>query len=88
MTSSLIVRDAPLHQVLSLVAQTQGLNVVSAENIDSKVSVTLHSVPLEEALKAEFARGKKSRDSGVLTEGARRFSSGAGRHGSYEKGDE
>ena len=49
---SLVVRDAPLYQVLSLVAQTQNLNVVSAESIDAKVSVTLHDVPLDEALTA------------------------------------
>ena len=49
---SLVVRDAPLYQVLMLIAETQGLNVVSAEGIDAKVSVTLRDVPLEEALTA------------------------------------
>jgi len=49
---SLVVRDAPLYQVLSLVAQTQNLNVVSAESIETKVSVTLRDVPLDEALTA------------------------------------
>ena len=47
---SLVVRDAPLYQVLLLLAQTQGLNVVSSDNIDAKVSVTLRDVPLEVAL--------------------------------------
>lgn len=41
-------------------------------------------LPLEEAMANEFRRGTESRNSGVLEEGAKRFASGAGRHGSFE----
>ena len=42
------------------------------------------NMSLEEALQNEFRLGQRARDSGVVEEGARRFASGAGRHGSYE----
>ncbi len=42
-------------------------------------------LPLQEALANEFRIGQASRDSGVLVEGARRFASGAGRHGSFKE---
>jgi type II secretory pathway component GspD/PulD (secretin) len=49
---SLVVRDASLSKVLALLAQTQDLNIVAANDIDALISITLHDVPLEEALTA------------------------------------
>jgi type IV pilus assembly protein PilQ len=48
----LSVRDVPLSHVLSMLAQTQGLNIVASNDIDATISITLHDVPLEEALTA------------------------------------
>lgn len=39
---------------------------------------------LDDALANEFRRGNASRDAGVIREGAGRFASGAGRHGSFD----
>ena len=49
---TLIVRDKSLSQVLALIAQTQKLNIVAANDIDALISITLRDVPLEEALTA------------------------------------
>jgi len=49
---TLIVRDKSLSQVLSLLAQTQGLNIVASNDIDALISITLRDVPLEAALTA------------------------------------
>ena len=49
---TLIVRDKPLSQVLSLLAQTQHLNIVAANDIDVMISITLKQVAVEEALTA------------------------------------
>lgn len=49
---TLVVRDASLSRVLSLLAQTQGLNVVAANDLDALVSITLRDVKLEDALTA------------------------------------
>jgi type IV pilus assembly protein PilQ len=49
---SLVVRDASLSRVLALLAQTQGLNIVASNDIDAMISITLHDVPIEEALTA------------------------------------
>jgi len=46
------VRDASLSRVLALLAQTQGLNIVAASDIDAIISITLTDVPVEEALSA------------------------------------
>jgi type II secretory pathway component HofQ len=48
----LVVRDASLSHVLSLLAQTQELNIVASNDIDATISITLRDVPLEEALTA------------------------------------
>jgi type IV pilus assembly protein PilQ len=52
---TLIVRDKPLSQVLALLAQTQQLNIVAANDIDVMISITLRKVPVEEALTAVLA---------------------------------
>src|SRR5258705_7037116 len=52
---TLIVRDKPLSQVLALLAQTQQLNIVAANDIDVMISITLRKVPIEEALTAVLA---------------------------------
>ena len=49
---TLVVRDASLSRVLALLAQTQHLNIVAANDIDALISITLRDVPLEEALTA------------------------------------
>ena len=49
---SLVVRDASLSRVLALLAQTQHVNIVAANDIDALISITLRDVPLEEALTA------------------------------------
>ena len=52
---TLIVRDKPLSQVLALLAQTQQLNIVAANDIDVMISITLKKVPVEDALTAVLA---------------------------------
>jgi type IV pilus assembly protein PilQ len=49
---TLTVRDHPLSQVLSLLAQRQQLNIVASNDIDAMISITLQKVPMEEALTA------------------------------------
>ena len=46
------MRDTSLSQVLALLAQTQYLNIVAANDIDALISITLRDVPIEEALTA------------------------------------
>jgi hypothetical protein len=48
----LVVRDASLSKVLSILAQTYNLNIVAANDIDAVISITLRNVGLEEALTA------------------------------------
>ena len=52
---TLSVRDAPLHSVLSLVANQQGLSIVAASDLAMPISVTLQPMPLETALDALMA---------------------------------
>jgi type IV pilus assembly protein PilQ len=47
---SLSVRDAPLNAVLSLIAEQQGLNIVTGSDLNSPITVTLHDVTVEQAL--------------------------------------
>lgn len=49
---TLVVRDKSLSEVLALLAETQGLNIVAANSIDSVITITLNNVSLEEALTA------------------------------------
>jgi type II secretory pathway component GspD/PulD (secretin) len=49
---TLVARDAPLRDVLALLAQSEGLNIVCAEDVNALVSVTLRDVALEDALTA------------------------------------
>jgi type II secretory pathway component GspD/PulD (secretin) len=51
----LIVRDTSLSKILALLAQTQHLNIVAANDIDALISITLRDVPVEEALTAILA---------------------------------
>ena len=52
---TLSVRDAPLHSVLSLIANQQGLSIVAASDLAMPISVTLQPMPLETALDALMA---------------------------------
>lgn len=54
---SLVARDAPLNEILSIVALTQGLNVVTAADATNRVSVTLNRVRLQDALTAIVSIG-------------------------------
>lgn len=47
---SLSVRDAPLDTVLSLLAEQQGLNVVTGSELNKPLTVTLNHVTVEQAL--------------------------------------
>jgi type IV pilus assembly protein PilQ len=49
---SLTVRDASLSRVLAMLAQTQHLNIVAANDLDAMISITLRDVPIEQALTA------------------------------------
>ena len=49
---SLIVRDAPLGDVLTRLAETQGLNLVTAESLDARLTITLDQVTVDQALDA------------------------------------
>ncbi len=52
---TLTVRDAPLHSVLTLIANQQGLSIVAASDLAMPISVTLQPMPLETALDALMA---------------------------------
>lgn len=54
---SLIVRDAPLNEVLAALATQQGINIVTAEDVTGKITVTLRDVTFENALSALTAVG-------------------------------
>jgi enoyl-CoA hydratase len=43
------------------------------------------NLPIDQAILNEFKHGHAARDAGVVTEGAKRFAQGAGRHGSYKE---
>lgn len=47
---SLQVSDAPVSQVLALIAQQNGFNIVTGESVDGSVSVNLTDVRIEDAL--------------------------------------
>jgi type II secretory pathway component GspD/PulD (secretin) len=49
---SLVVRDAPISTVLGVLAQQHGLNIVTAEDVNGVISVTLHDVSLDSGLNA------------------------------------
>ncbi|MEZ6134999.1 MAG: hypothetical protein R3C53_08835 [Pirellulaceae bacterium] len=49
---TLSVRDAPLHSVLSLIAEQQGLSIATSSDLTLPISVTLQPMVLEEALDA------------------------------------
>ncbi|MGM0487526.1 MAG: type II secretion system protein GspD [Planctomycetota bacterium] len=52
---SLVVRDAPLNQVLSMLAQKQKCNLVCAEDVSARISIVLNDVTLEHAISAVLA---------------------------------
>lgn len=52
---SISVRDAPLHSVLSLLGQQQGLSIVAKSDLTSPITVTLQPTTLENALDAIMA---------------------------------
>jgi type II secretory pathway component GspD/PulD (secretin) len=49
---TLLVRDQPLSKVLQLLAEQEQLNIVASNDIDAMISITVHKVPIEEALTA------------------------------------
>ncbi|MDA1015236.1 MAG: hypothetical protein O3A00_12385 [Planctomycetota bacterium] len=46
----LVVRNAPVGDVLGVLAQQQGLNIVTGQDVSSRISVTLSAVSFEDAL--------------------------------------
>ena len=52
---TLVTRDAPLSTVLSMMAQQQGLNIVTGEEVSQRINVTLNNVKLSDALDAILA---------------------------------
>jgi hypothetical protein len=52
---SMVVRDASLSKVLSILGQNYHLNIVAANDIDAVISITLTDVPLEQALTSILA---------------------------------
>ncbi|MDX1961563.1 MAG: hypothetical protein SFX18_00330 [Pirellulales bacterium] len=52
---SLTARDAPLGVVLGMIAEQHGLNIVSGESVDQRITVTLANIGLEEVLDAILA---------------------------------
>ncbi|MCA9206313.1 MAG: hypothetical protein KDA59_24845, partial [Planctomycetales bacterium] len=54
---TLIARNAPLKEVLSLLAQKEGLNLVCAEDVIANVSITLPNASLRDALTAIVSTG-------------------------------
>jgi len=52
---TLVTRDAPLSTVLSMIAEQQGLNIVTGEEVSQHVNVTLNNVRLVDALDAILA---------------------------------
>ncbi|MBI3866012.1 MAG: hypothetical protein HY290_29395 [Planctomycetia bacterium] len=49
---TLVVREAPLNQVLNLLARQRGLNLIAGDDTTASISVTLTDVDFEEALTA------------------------------------
>lgn len=49
---SIVARNSPLRDVLTLLAETQGLNIVTADPLSQTISVTLERVQLNDALDA------------------------------------
>ena len=47
---SLVARDASLQDVLTALAETQGLNLITEESVDAQLNTTLHRVPFRDAL--------------------------------------
>lgn len=47
---TIIVRDAPLNEVLSVLAQQHGLDLITGEDISARLTLTLEDVHLETAL--------------------------------------
>jgi type II secretory pathway component GspD/PulD (secretin) len=47
---TIVARDAPLSDVLTLLARQQGLNIVTGEDIKTHVTITLTRVPIQAAL--------------------------------------
>lgn len=54
---SIVVRDAPLNEVLGALALQQGVNIVTGEDVTGKISVTLRDVTFEDALTSITAIG-------------------------------
>jgi type IV pilus assembly protein PilQ len=52
---SLTTRDAPIAVVLGMIAEQHGLNIVAAQEVTQKITVSLNNVRLEDALNAILA---------------------------------
>jgi type II secretory pathway component GspD/PulD (secretin) len=52
---TIVAREAPLGEVLGLLARQQGLNIITGEDIKSRVSITLTRVPFRSAIESILA---------------------------------
>jgi type II secretory pathway component GspD/PulD (secretin) len=52
---SLVARGASLQDVLTALAEIQGLNIIIHDTIDARINTNLHNVPLDDALEAILA---------------------------------
>lgn len=49
---TLVVRDAEVAEVLSMLSRTENVSIAASEEVDGKVSISLFEVPIEEAIRA------------------------------------
>ena len=49
---TIAIRDAPLDQVLGILAEQQDLNIICSEDVTARISITIKNAPFEEALAA------------------------------------
>lgn len=47
---SLVARNASLQDVLTALAETQGLNLITQESVTAQLNTTLHRLPSEDVL--------------------------------------
>ncbi len=47
---SLVARNAPLQDILTALAETQGLNLITQESVSANINTTLNRVPFEDVL--------------------------------------
>ncbi|MEQ9406123.1 MAG: hypothetical protein RIK87_00290 [Fuerstiella sp.] len=54
-TMSISVTDAPIRDVLSVLARAQGLNILTTDDVDARISGTFRDITFQEAMDSVFA---------------------------------